>query len=164
MILNGSIVKKQRGKCLSCTSSILYVSELLACSRPVYNGNLNIRRKTVKHKPLGNSTYFLFKDKNSVCNSNCTNVIACLSVFGRHLTHSNVQLISFFRKPLGNSTYFIFKFVYKCFHTERTKIICLYIYIYMKKNSENRYSENRKKLRNTVPSVVRYCPMAFRSY
>ncbi|CAB4036183.1 Hypothetical predicted protein, partial [Paramuricea clavata] len=57
LILNGSIVKKQREKCLSCTSSILYVSELLACSRPVYNGNM--RRKTVKHKPLGNSMYFL---------------------------------------------------------------------------------------------------------
>jgi hypothetical protein len=57
LILNGSIVKKQRGKCLSCTSSILYVSELLACSRPVYNGNM--RRKTVKHKQFGNSMYFL---------------------------------------------------------------------------------------------------------
>jgi hypothetical protein len=57
LILNGSILKKQREKCLSCTSSILYVSELLACSRPVYNGN--IRRKTVKRKPLENSTYFL---------------------------------------------------------------------------------------------------------
>jgi hypothetical protein len=58
LILNGSILKKQRGKCLSCTNSILYVSELLACSRPVYNGN--IRRKTVNlRKPLGNSIYFL---------------------------------------------------------------------------------------------------------
>ena len=57
MILNGSIVKKRRGICLSCTSSILYVSELLACSRPVYNGNM--RRKTVKHKQFGNSMNFL---------------------------------------------------------------------------------------------------------
>ena len=57
LILNGSILKKQREKCLSCTSSILYLSELLAFSRPVYNGN--IRRKTVKRKPLENSTYFL---------------------------------------------------------------------------------------------------------
>jgi hypothetical protein len=30
---------------------------LVKCSRPVYNGN--IRRKTVKRKPLENSTYFL---------------------------------------------------------------------------------------------------------
>jgi hypothetical protein len=44
LILNASIVKKQRGKCLSCTSYILHVSELLACSRPVYNGNMRKNR------------------------------------------------------------------------------------------------------------------------
>ncbi len=56
MILNGSILKNQKERCLSCTNSVLYVSELLACSRPA---NGNVRRKTVKQEPLANSTYFL---------------------------------------------------------------------------------------------------------
>ena len=57
LILNGSILKNQKEKCLSWTNSILYVSELLACSRPAYNGN--IQSKTIKQEPLANPTYFL---------------------------------------------------------------------------------------------------------
>jgi hypothetical protein len=47
--------QKAKGKCLSCTISILYTCQNYSLVQDLSP----IRRKTVKHKPLGKSMYFL---------------------------------------------------------------------------------------------------------
>ena len=71
-IINTTTLIEQRNKFTDSSRAILFISEDIACSKPLYNAHS--RRTTVKQRPLTNSTLFILGTRPLVAT-----ILICLS-------------------------------------------------------------------------------------
>ena len=76
LVFGGITLKEQRNKSTDSSRAILFISEDIACSKPLYNAHS--RRTTVKQRPLTNSTLFILGARLFL-NSSVATILICLS-------------------------------------------------------------------------------------